>query len=336
MRHLRRIERPAGGFQWRRVVHWSSASTRNPLKLPFSGDRGCAEMFPCRKKLGAMRMISSMLTRRTSPLIAASAAILIALAGGIFAQPPAGGGRGGPPPSPKQQAPEDLTGYWVSVVTEGWRYRMITPAKGDYGAGTWPVPLNAEGIRVTNAWDPAKDEAEGNACKAYGGAGIMRIPTRMHITWQDDNTLKVETDAGTQTRLFHFGGSPPANLEPSWQGYSVASWEVPAPGRGGRGGVAPAPPAAVNGAQNQRAGTLKVVTTHLKPGYLRKNGVPYSANTTVTEYFNRTNEPNGDSWLFDTTIVEDPVYLQGPFITSENFKHQAGNAGWAPSGCEAR
>jgi hypothetical protein len=266
--------------------------------------------------------------------IARSILILTALASGVFAQAPAA----------KRQAPEDLTGYWVSVVTEGWRYRMITPPKGDYGTGTWPVPLNAEGIRVTNAWDPAKDEAAGEACRAYGGGGIMRIPGRLHITWQDDNTLKVEFDAGTQTRFFHFGGAPPANVQPSLQGYSVASWELPPAGRGapaggGGGGtgfeISGTPPP-VDGAQNQRAGTLKVVTTHLKPGYLRKNGVPYSANATVTEYFNRTNESSGDSWLFETTIVEDPVYLQAPFITSENFKHQAGNTGWAPSGCEAQ
>ena len=58
--------------------------------------------------------------------------------------------------------------------------------------------------RVADTWDPAKDEREGNACKAYGVAGIMRVPGRLHITWQDENTLKIETDAGTQTRLLHF------------------------------------------------------------------------------------------------------------------------------------
>jgi hypothetical protein len=275
-------------------------------------------------------------------LAVAGSVSLTMLTPGIFAQAPAGG-RGGPPPTAKQQAPVDFTGYWVSVVTEGWRYRMITPPKGDYGTGTWPVPLNAEGIRVTKAWDPAKDEAAGDACKAYGGGDIMRIPGRVHISWQDENTLKVEFDAGTQTRLLHFGPAP-ANIEPSLQGYSVATWEVPPPGRGARGGgggggtgfEVAGTPSAVNGAQNQRAGSLKIVTTHLKSGYLRKNGVPYSADAVVTEYLNRTNEGNGDAWLFDTTIVEDPVYLTGPFITSENFKLQADNKGWNPTACEAR
>jgi hypothetical protein len=267
----------------------------------------------------------------------------IAAAAAIFAQAPAGG-RGAAPQTPKDRAPEDLTGYWVSVITEGWRFRMVTPAKGDLGAGTWPMPLNAEAIRVANAWDPAKDEAAGDACKAYGGGGIMRIPGRLHVTWQDETTLKIEYDAGTQARILHFGGAPPANLEPSWQGYSVASWEMPPPGRGapagggggGTGFEAPGTPAPANGAQNQRAGTLKIVTTHLKPGYLRKNGIPYSSSATVTEYLNRTNEPNAEVWLFDTTIVEDPVYLNNPFITSENFKRQADGTGWNPTACDAR
>jgi hypothetical protein len=276
-------------------------------------------------------MISRNFKGRLAPLFVASAAILLSLAGGIFAQAPAGG-RGGAPPAAKQQAPEDLTGYWVSVVTEDWRFRMVTPAKGDYAS----VPINADGRKVADAWDPDKDTAAGNACKSYGAAAVMRVPGRINIAWQDDNTLKVDTDAGTQNRVFHFGGTAPANTPESWQGYSVASWEAPPPGRGGRGGGRAAPPPEPNGAQGQRAGSLKVVTTHMKAGYLRKNGVPYSDKTVLTEYYSRTNEPNGDSWLIVTTIVDDPMYLNTPFITSTHFKHQANNAGWAPSACEAK
>src|SRR5580700_2170722 len=137
----------------------------------------------------------------------------------VFAQ--GRGGPPGPPPTPKAGARIDITGYWVSLVTEDWRYRQFTPPKGDYES----VPINPAGKKLADAWDPAKDEAAGQQCKAYGAAGIMRIPTRLHITWQDDSTLKLETDAGTQTRLFHFGGTPPQNGAPSWQGYSAASWE---------------------------------------------------------------------------------------------------------------
>jgi len=78
-----------------------------------------------------------------------------------------------------------MTGYWVSIVAEDWRWRMF-PNKGDYGG----VPLNAEARKIADAWDPAKDEAAGEQCKAYGAPNIMRIPGRLHITWQDDQTLR--------------------------------------------------------------------------------------------------------------------------------------------------
>lgn len=218
------------------------------------------------------------------------------------------------PATAKAAAPIDITGYWVSVVTEDWRYRMVTPAKGDYAS----VPLTTEGRKMADTWDPAKDEASGNQCKAYGAPAIMRVPGRIRIAWQDDQTLKVETDAGTQTRLFYFG--PPRSQGGDWQGVSTASWDIVGGGRGGP----------------VRGGSLKVVTTKMKAGYLRKNGVPYSANTALTENYDRTNEPNGDSWLIVQTIVEDPANLNQPFITSTHFKKQADGSGWAPSPCSAR
>jgi hypothetical protein len=239
------------------------------------------------------------------------------------------GGRGGAPAapvSPREAALVDITGYWVAVVTEDWRFRMVTPPKGDYAS----VPLNPEGRRVADTWDPAKDEAAGEQCKSYGVGNVMRVPGRFHITWDNDNTLKVEADAGTQTRLFHFGAAQPQAGEPTWQGYSAAQWEGGPAGRGGQGG----PPATQEG-QN-RGGSLKVVTTHMRPGYLRKNGVPYSGNAVVTEYYDRTTEANGDSWLVVTTIVDDPQYLQQPFITSTHFKRETDGSKWSPTPCTAR
>jgi hypothetical protein len=246
-------------------------------------------------------------------------------------------------------APVDLTGNWVSVVTEDWRFRMVTPPKGDYAS----VPLNAAARAVADAWDPAKDTAAGNACKSYGAAGIMRVPGRLHISWQDDTTLKIETDAGTQTRLLHFTGTPGG--EPSWQGYSAAVWEMA--GGGGRGAAGPPAPAGGTvapaggaaaapagggpgrggrgGAAPPRGGSLKVTTTRLKEGYLRKNGVPYSENAVLTEYFDRHTESNGDEWFTVTTIVDDPKYLQQSFITSTHFKKEADASKWYPSPCKA-
>jgi len=230
----------------------------------------------------------------------------------------------GLPVTGKSAAPEDLTGYWVSVVSEDWRWRMVTPLKGDAAS----IPINAEARKIVDAWDPAKDEAAGNRCKAYGAAGLMRIPTRLHITWQDDNTLKIETDAGMQTRLFHFGGQAPAHAEESWQGYSAAHWHLSEGGPGGGLGLA-------RRAELQSR-SLEVVTTNLRPGYLRKNGVPYGDKTVLTEYYDRFTEPSGDEWFTVTTIVTDPQYLGSPFVTTTDFKRQTDAAGWDPRPCSAR
>jgi hypothetical protein len=259
--------------------------------------------------------------------------LLIAIAVGAFgvavrAQAPA-------PGTARALSPIDLTGNWVSIVTEDWRFRMVTPPAKDYAS----VPLNGAARAVADKWDPAADEATGNACKSYGAGNIMRVPGRLHISWQDDTTLKIETDAGQQTRLLHFTGTPGG--DPSWQGYSQASWEMaggnPFGGRGGpggggagRGGAAGGPP------PPPRGGSLKVVTTRLKEGYLRKNGVPYSENATVTEYFDRHSESNGDEWFTVTTIVDDSKYLAQPFITSTHFKKERDASKWYPAPCKAK
>jgi len=218
--------------------------------------------------------------------------------------------------SPKAAAPIDLTGYWVSVVTQDWRWRMVTPAKGDYQS----IPITVEAKKVGDAWDPAKDEAAGEQCKSYGAPALMAIPTRLHITWQDENTLKVETDAGTQTRQFHFGNWKPQDAAPTWQGESIAQWETARAARG----VVP------------KSGSLKVVTSHLRPGYLRKNGVPYSSNAVLTEYWDLTTERNRDQWITITSSVEDPQYLRRPWVTALQFRKEPDGAKWDPTPCSAR
>jgi hypothetical protein len=233
-------------------------------------------------------------------------------------------GRGQPPAqAPEAAAPIDLTGYWVSIVNEDWRWRMVTPPKGDYAS----VPLNDEGRKVADTWTPTMD----GRCEAYGAGGLMRMPTRVHITWQDPNTLKIETDAGTQTRLLRFDDSrPPA--ERSLQGHSVATWEVA--GGGGRGGRGGGGGGGGGGRGGPRFGSLKVVTTNLRQGWLRKNGVPYSEGSVVTEYYDRFKSTNGDEWFFVTTVVNDPKYLQQEFVTSSHFKKEPDGSKWSPSICK--
>ena len=311
-------------------------------------------------------------------LVLACVAVLTSMAHPAVVQ---GQARGGPPPPGTQpaaaapavptaraSAPIDLTGYWVSVVSEDWRFRMVTPPKGDYRN----VPVTREALAMLNAWNPAADEAAGNQCKSYGAGAIMRVPGRIHVTWQDDNTLRLDADAGTQTRLFRFAAAPapsarpaassgptvpsgrtasrptapptaPPTATPTWQGTSTARWER----AGGRAGGPGAPPAA--------SGSLTVVTTNMRAGYLRKNGVPYSENATVTEYFDTAvqaravqagtvqggaalpagtaRQTGGDRWLVVTTVVDDPRYLTQPFIVSSHFKQEADASKWDPTPC---
>lgn len=220
---------------------------------------------------------------------------------------------GSPARSARERAPIDLTGYWVSYVTENWRYRMVTPAKGEFRR----IPSSRAALPIINAWDPIADERAGNQCKSYGAGNIMSVPGRLHITWQDADTLKIETDAGTQTRLFRFSDRPASSSAGarSWQGDSVAAWE-PAPGPGG-------------------GGSLRVVTSNLKAGYLRKNGVPYSDRTTVTEHFDVAPLADGGRLLLVTTIVDDPEYLTAPYVVSPHFKKEPDGSKWDPTPCSS-
>jgi hypothetical protein len=254
------------------------------------------------------------LRNRTAPLLVLTTLVVLAVSPGLSAQgarpataPAAAPAPADPPPTPEAVSPIDLTGYWVSVVTEDWRYRMMVADKNDSAS----VPLNPEGRKATDMWDPAKDISRGEQCKSFGAGGIMRVPGRVHITWEK------------QTRLFHFNGDPPAGTAPTWQGYSVANWEGMAPR--GPGGAGPAP----------KEGYLKVMTTNVRAGYLRTNGVPYSSKATVEEYFDSFKEHNGDVWLVVTTIVTDPTYLVRPFIVSTHFKKIPDASGWSPTECRA-
>ncbi|HTA41382.1 MAG TPA: hypothetical protein VK789_02975 [Bryobacteraceae bacterium] len=261
-----------------------------------------------------------MTTGRRSSLIA-----ILAFGQALFAQAPPGRAAQ-PPRSPRESAKMDLTGYWVSVVSEDWRWRMVTPALGDFAG----IPFTPEGKKTGDAWDPARDEASGDVCKAYGAAAIMRLPGRVHITWQDDSTLKIETDTGMQTRLLKFGAKPAADLKPSRQGFSVAYWEEPERGIG-----QPRPGFGAT-REGNKSKSLEVDTTHLLPGYLRKNGFPVSGNAVVKEYFDLFSERSGQPWFVVDTIVTDPTYLQEPFVTSSNFKKEPDGSKWNPRPCSSR
>ena len=258
------------------------------------------------------KSLTRRLQRSTRPVVVLAAALTILAPATADAQ--RGGRAGGPPASPRAAAAIDLTGYWVAVITEDWKYRMVTPKKGVFDA----IPLNPEGRKIGQAWDPARDEAAGEQCRAYSAAGIMRMPTRLNIAWENDTMLRIETDAGTQTRRLHFGAVP-APAERSWQGHSVAQWEAASAGRGGA-----------------RQGTLKVVTTNLRPGYVRRNGAPHSDKAVVTEHIDVNTLPNGDRWMTVLTTVDDPVYFTRQYVTTSDFKKLPDAAGWTPTPCAVK
>ena len=231
-----------------------------------------------------------------------------------------GAGPGGPPPAAKAAAPVDITGYWVSIVTEDWIERMApdSPPSGTGGRGG--------GGRGAAAAGPAARPANADPCRAYGAGGSMRVPGRLNISWADDNTLKVEMDSGTQTRLLHFG-QVAAPAQRTLQGHSVAAWDTGARaggfgGGGGRGGGAPAAP---------RWGQLRVVTTNTTGGYLLSSRNSYSENATITEYF-MPHQDFGAQYLTVMTSIEDGGGQ--PRIVSSTFKKEPDGSKFKPTGCE--
>jgi hypothetical protein len=220
--------------------------------------------------------------------------------------------------SARARALIDITGQWVSVVNEDWRWRMVTPPTGDAAS----VPLNPAGRKVTDAWNLAADRAQGVLCRAFGPPGLIRQPGRVRIRWEEDNALLLEFDAGMQVRRFHFGSAPKTAAR-SLQGHSEARWFRQPQNRGifGRGGQ-------VTG------GSLEVVTTNLEAGYLRPNGVPYGERTVVKEFFDAFTLPEDGTWLIVTSVVEDPEYLTQEFVISSQFRKETDSARWSPRPCD--
>lgn len=203
--------------------------------------------------------------------------------------------------SARAAAPIDVTGYWVAAINEDWRWRVLTPAKGDYGN----VPLNNRGRRLADSWDPQRDLANGDGCKAYGVGGVMRMPTHLRISWADENTLRIDTDMGQQTRLVHFDPDE-ADGAGTLQGKSVGNWED---------------------------NSLHIETTDMAPGYLRRNGIPYGDKTVINEWVDQ-HSTFGVDWLTITSEVVDPEYLSRKFVTNASFKRSK-KADWSPAACGA-
>ena len=96
---------------------------------------------------------------------------------------------------------------------------------------------------------------------------------------------------------------------PSRQGTSVAQWERK---------------------------SLRVDTSNLLPGYLQYNGVPFSGNLKMVEYFDVIREPGGEIWLIDDAVLTDPAYLLRSHKRSTHLRKQPDAGGWDPQACTLR
>jgi hypothetical protein len=242
--------------------------------------------------------------------------VVCALALGVAPSAQRGGRGAQPGQTARASAPIDMTGNWVSIVSEDWRWRMVTPSKGDYVG----VPLNPAARKIADSWDMTRDAAQGEQCRPFGVGNIQRCQAGSRSRGRTTNTLKIDYDAGTQTRLLHFDASAVPPADKTWQGWSTASWDFRRWRRARSG--------------RTRYGSMKVVTTRMRAGYLRKNGVPYSEDMVLTEYFDRHTEANGEEWFTVMAIAEDPKYLNEPFVVTTSFKKEPNNSKWHPTPCE--
>ena len=226
-----------------------------------------------------------------------------------------------PAPNARAAAPFDPTGHWVSLVTRDWQFRMVVPGRGEYQG----IPLNLAGKQHADAWDPKSDEKLGRQCAPYGAGVVMLVPERLRIEWSDDDTLRVETDAGTQTRLLRFRpGADAATAPASWQGQSRASWLMHAASDSGFG-----PPA-----DEGNFGSLKIVTTNMLAGLIRKNGIAYSEQSDLTEYWDVQQDPvTKKEYLIVTASLHDPVLLRANFNYVATFERESDGSKWDPTPC---
>jgi len=223
-------------------------------------------------------------------------------------------------PGARDRAPVDLTGQWVSVISEDWAWRMRTPPHGDYAS----IPLNEAGIAAADRWTTDQD----GSCLAFGAAAALRVPTRVRIEWADEQTLQIETDNGTQIRWLHFAPEPVDPTARSLQGHTRARWVTvdSVTASGATGGIL------TSELDSQPWASLEAVTTNMSAAWLRPNGVPYSADATMTEYFDAF-EDGDDRWFAVTTMIEDPAFLTEPFVVSSNFRRETDTSGWNPEPC---
>jgi hypothetical protein len=193
-------------------------------------------------------------------------------------------------PSPAR-AQADLTGSWGPRYHEDQPERIPGPELVNYLG----LPINEAARQWALSWDPSRLTLEEHQCQVHVSPYIYRGPLQLRI-WEerDPNTealiaIKNYISTYEQTRTIWMDGRPhpPDYAAHTWQGFSTGTWE---------------------------GDMLTVTTTHIKQGWIRRNGLPESDLATLTEHFIRHGE-----YLTHISVLTDPVYLTEPLVKSQNF-----------------
>jgi len=185
----------------------------------------------------------------------------------------------------------DFTGEWAPRFYEDQPERVAGPELGDYLG----LPITDAARMRADTWNAAIQTLPEWQCRPHSADYIWRGPSNLHI-WKEVDPVTREITAfhaewlRSIDNIYYLDGRPhpSANAAHTWGGFATAKWE---------------------------GNMLTVTVTHLKEGYVRRNGVPRSDLATVTEHWIRHGK-----WLTVVTIVNDPVYLTEPFIRSTDYE----------------
>ena len=204
------------------------------------------------------------------------------------------------------RAQVNLAGNWDPLFSEDQPERVAGPEIGDYLG----LPINDADRLRADSWDAELLTLPEHQCKphpsTYGfrGIGLLRISTNLDPVTQELTSIGTHIQWMEQERTIWMDGRPhPPDYAPhTWQGFSTGHWE---------------------GQQ------LVVNTTHLKAGWIRRNGVVLSDRATMEDRFIRHG-----NLLTHVTIVQDPVYLTEPFVRTNGFRENL-TAQMQPYPCES-
>ena len=191
----------------------------------------------------------------------------------------------------------DLSGNWGPIFHEDSHERGPGPELVNYAG----LPINENARDYGLAWDASRFTVPEHQCEAHGVAYIYRGPLNLRISEEREPVsqqliaIKQYIDNYEQSRTIYMDNRPhpPESTLHTWMGFSTGKWE---------------------------GNILTVYTTHIKQGWIRRNGLRHSDQATTTEHFIR----HGDR-LIHVMILNDPLTLTEPLIKSQDFSLRVQN-----------